>query len=391
MQGGQVSVCGMYAVSSGGVMNRLEQIIRAEIERNGAITFQRFMEMALYHPGLGYYASARTDIGRGGDFYTSPHLHPVFGMVMARQVEECWEAMQRPPEFTVVEQGGGRGFLAHDILDYLRGREIYGALRYRLIEMNPDMMERQRMLLSGFSDRVEWFSSLKEAGPFSGCFISNELPDSFPVHLVQMEREWKEVWVIMDGDRFSERLDSLSDPAIREYLDMFAPSMPEGYRTEVNLEMREWIRDVAGQLVEGFVVTVDYGHDAGSYCSEERSRGTLMCYFRHQAHEDPFSHVGQQDITAHVNFSALKKWGEEAGLETIGYAGQGIYMVSMGMDEIISEKYLGRDDYQFEVARMKGLILPGGMGESHKVMVQYRGDREFALRGFQIRNRVRVL
>jgi SAM-dependent MidA family methyltransferase len=371
--------------------NSLDNIIKEEIKTKGPITFERFMEMALYYPELGYYSSSATEIGIKGDFYTSPHLHPVFGKVLARQVEECWTVMGKPRDFIVVEQGAGKGYLSHDILDYLSGREVYRSLRYVIIEVNPHIEEFQSDLLRRHKDKIEWQRDISELDSFTGCFLSNELLDAFPVHLVYMGDSLKEVYVGLEDDGFIEVLNEPGSSNIEEYLNEFSISLEKGYRTEFNLRIRQWLKDVSGKMREGFIITVDYGYGARDYYSADRIRGTLMCYFRHQVNENPYRNVGMQDLTAHVNFSSVKKWGDETGLKTLGFAGQGIYMVSMGLDEIISEEYLGKDDYEVEVAKIKGLIMPSAMGESHKVMIQHKGPKEVKLRGFNIRNRALTL
>jgi SAM-dependent MidA family methyltransferase len=373
------------------VQNRLEHIIREEIKKRGSLTFARFMEMALYYPDLGYYNSPETEIGVRGDFYTSPHLHPVFGKVLARQIEECWTVMGRPREFIIVEQGAGKGYLAHDILESLAGRDMFGPLRYVIIEINAHIAAFQSELLKSYNDKIEWKKDIDELGGFTGCFLSNELLDAFPVHLVQVEDSLKEVCVTVEDDGFREVLEEPRSSHLRDYLDEFSVSLHKGYRTEINLGIRQWLQDIAGNMREGFIITVDYGYGAKDYYSEDRSRGTLICYYRHRAHENPYMNVGMQDLTAHVNFSSVKKWGGESGLKTLGFAGQGIYMVSMGLDEILSEEYLGKSTYEAEVAKIKGLIMPSAMGVSHKVMVQYKGPQEMKLRGFAIRNRVLTL
>ncbi len=366
----------------------LATIIGKRIREEGPIPFESFMEMALYYPGLGYYNAPSTEIGKKGDFYTSPHLHPIFGMVLARQLEECWAHLGKIDAFTVVEQGAGRGYLAHDILDYLRGREIYASLNYTIIEMNPAGRERQMRLLERHGKVVQWEESVEGIAPFSGCLLSNELPDAFPVHIVEMDDELKEMYVDRGPDGFIEVPGQLSTPDLTAYCDDFSLHFPKGYRTEINLRIRKWLKTLSDKLKRGFVITIDYGYGARDYYSEDRSRGTLMCYYRHRAHEDPYTYVGLQDMTAHVNFSSVKKWGEEYGLKTLGYTGQGIYMVSMGLDEIITERYLGKEGYSMEAAKIKGLIMPGGMGESHKIMIQYKGVGSPVMRGFTIRNRL---
>jgi SAM-dependent MidA family methyltransferase len=372
-------------------VNQLEAIIKEEIRVNGPITFERFMEMALYYPELGYYSSSTTDIGVKGDFYTAPHLHPVFGKVLARQLEECWLTLGRPDHFAVVEQGAGKGHLACDTLDYLVGREVYEALKYVIIETNSAIAEFQQDLLMKHKDKVRWRRDISDIDGFTGCFLSNELLDAFPVHLVHMEDRLKEVYVSLENDSFIEVLDEPSSSGIEGYLHEFSLSLKRGYRTEFNLRIRQWLQDVSGKMLDGFIITIDYGYGAGDYYSEDRNNGTFMCYFRHQVNEDPYMNIGMQDLTAHVNFSSVKKWGDDLGFKALGFAGQGIYMVSMGLDEILSEEYIGRGDYEVEVMKIKGLIMPSAMGESHKVMIQHKGSNEIKLRGFTIRNRVLTL
>lgn len=365
-------------------MDLLGLKIRDKIMREGPITFETFMEMALYYPGLGYYSSEDTEIGKAGDYYTSPHLHPVFGAMLGRQVEEMWQFMGRG-DFTVVEMGAGRGYLCKDMLDYLKGREIFPRLTYAIVEVNPRMAQRQGELLLEHRDRIRWTSSLNELDRIRGCVLSNELLDAFPVHVIEMDDELREVYVSIEGDRFVERPGRVSTGDIPACLREFSIDLPGGYRTEVNLRMKGWLAEVSGALAEGFLLTIDYGYPAWEYYSEERSRGTLLCYHRHRLSENPYDNIGRQDITAHVNFSALRKWGEEAGLRGIGFCRQGPYLVSLGIDEMMA----GAD--VLEIAKIKGLIMPGTMGETHKVMLQYKGKGELEPRGFRLKNQLKSL
>lgn len=372
-------------------MDELEGIIRERIRREGPITFEAFMNEALYHPGLGYYASPDTEIGRAGDFYTSPHLHAAFGAMLGKQVEEMWRVMGKPGDFTVVEAGAGRGWLARDMLDALRDKEIFASLSYVLVEPSPHMARRQGDLLSEYGEKLRWAGAFRELGPVRGCVVTNELVDALPVHLVEMTEEGlREVYVTADEKGFGETLGPPSDEAVGRYIEEFSEGLPTGYRTEANLAARDWLGEVAGALEAGFVLTVDYGYPAWEYYSPERPRGTLLCYRGHQAGENPYENVGGQDITAHVNFTALRKWGEELGLRPVGFARQGVFLVSLGIDEYI--RGLGPRDFEFEVARIKGLIMPGTMGESHKVLVQYKGGGEPpGLRGFAMKNQLKSL
>ncbi len=372
-------------------VNALEQKIIRIISDEGPITFERFMDMALYDPQWGYYSSDKARIGREGDFYTSSHLHPAFGRMLGRQVEEFWEYMGRPEKFDIVEMAPGVGHLCRDMLDYLKDREIHKSLRYSLIDRNPFMRPEQEVLLGDHREIVTWHSSLEEIGEVRGCLMSNELLDAFPVHMVLMDDELKEIYVTAEGGSLKEVPGPLSDPAIEEYFRDISVVLEKGCKTEVNLRTRDWLRSAGRAVKEGFLLTIDYGYTNREYYSEDRNMGTLMCYRQHQLVEDPLSNVGRQDITAHVNFSSLKRWGDEMGLRVIGFCGQGAYLTSLGIDEEIQRLSRESDDYLFELARIKKLILPQGLGESHMVMVQYKGEGTPALRGFALRNRARYL
>lgn len=373
-------------------MNRLEQLIRERIQTQGPISFRDFMAMALYEPGLGYYVRTGTEIGKEGDFYTSPHAHAVFGAMIARQAQECWNLMGRPPRFEIVEFGGGRGWLAKDILDYLRDKDFYSAVRYTLIELNPEMVKRQQSLLIEHEGIMKWATSASQAGSIRGLVLSNELVDAMPVHLIEFDGQWREVFVTIDASgRLCEVLENLSSGEIGKYVDQYLSGCSVGYRTEVNLDVRRWLGEVASMLAEGFVLTVDYGYPAPSYYDEERRQGTLLCYSSHTTNEDFLSNVGTQDITSHVNFTDLKTQGEYLGLTSIGFARQGIYLVSMGIDEVVTELYgntpqLGRQSHMIQQ-----LIMPGTMGDTHKVLIQHKGMGSHQLRGFMIKNELHKL
>jgi SAM-dependent MidA family methyltransferase len=367
-------------------VNRLEQKIAEKIKKEGRITFEAFMDMALYEPGLGYYASEDIEIGKAGDFYTSQNVHHIFGVMIGKQLEEMWEAMGRPPAFDAIEPGAGAALMAMDILTYLRDREISGAFRYVIIEPRPFMQKRQKELLGDLSGKVEWVGSLEDLESSKGCILSNELLDAFPVHVVKMEDELREVYVTLEDHNFTEKEGTPSTAALSDYLRDFSVDLPGGYRTEINLRIKDWLRTAGEVLSEGFLLTVDYGYPAQDYYSEERDKGTLLCYHKHNVSEELYRNIGEQDITAHVNFSSVKKWGEEIGLKTLGFCQQGIYLISLGIDEVIKQLYADSQDYLFEVAKIKRLIFPGTLGETHKVMIQYRGQGEPKLRGFAMKN-----
>ncbi len=383
-------------------MNPLEQKIIDKIRKEGPVTFEEFMLLALYDPEFGYYTSQKSVIGREGDFYTSSHLHPLFGVMIGKQIEEMWEVMGRPSDFSIVEMGAGSGYVCRDMLDYFKGtgdkgqtakeeRDIFRHLKYSIVERNPSVKERQQVLLKDHSEKVNWRSDIKEIETVIGCFFSNELLDAFPVHLVQMEEGLKEIYVASDKGNLKEETGELSAVSIKEYFSQLPAEFEKGYRTEVNLRIGNWLDDLNGKLTEGFILTIDYGYPALDYYSEERNRGTLMCYHRHQFNENPYQNIGEQDITSHVNFSSVKKWGEELGLKTIGYCNQGTFLLSLRIDEEIKRLSESSKDYLFELSRIKKLFMPQGMGESHKVMIQYKGEGLPGLKGFSIRNQLKFL
>jgi len=381
-------------------MNPLEQKIAEHSNKEGPITFETFMDMALYDPEFGYYVARGQRIGRAGDFYTSSHLHAVFGAMIGKQIREMWELMGSPDVFTIIEMGAGEGYVCKDMLDYLSRMEskeqavkgsFYQALRYVIVERNELQRQRQQEQLDEYKEKILWIADIREAGLVRGCIFSNELLDAFPVHLVRMEDRLKEVFVTFDGTGFVEQTGDLSTDAIARYFKDTGIALESGYTTEVNLRIRDWLRDVGSVLETGFLFTIDYGHPAEEYYSEDRNRGTLLCYHNHEFNEDPYKFIGDQDLTCHVNFSSVRRWGEEIGLKALGYCSQGSFLLSMGIDQEIARLAETSDDYLFELGRIKKLFLPQGMGESHKVLIQYKGSEQPRLQGFSMRNQLRFL
>ncbi len=369
----------------------LRQLIIDRIKREGPISFKDFMEMALYYPHYGYYTSAETDIGSRGDFYTSPHVHPVFGALIGRQVEEMWRALEEPEEFHIIEAGAGRGYLAADMLAYLSDTPFFSAIRYTIVEMSPFMRQKQEQLLAPFADRVRWTKSLAETEEARGCIVSNELFDAFPVHSILRDGDRvKEIYVAADGDGLVEEQRACG-PLVSAYLEEFGIELPPEYRTEINLELKNWLKDAGQTLSEGFILSIDYGYPAWDYYGPARSRGTLVCYYKHQDSENPYAYVGMQDMSAHVNFSAVKKWGEEAGFRTIGYCPQGTFLVALGIDDVLEKRFSSKEDSFSGPGTVSSLISPDGFGETHKVLIQYKGSRNPQLSGFSLRNRLNVL
>ncbi|KWT84949.1 class I SAM-dependent methyltransferase [Candidatus Magnetominusculus xianensis] len=392
----------------------LREIITGRIRDSGPMPFKEFMAEALYHPEYGYYMSKETmPFGREGDFFTASHLHAAFGAAIGRQIEQMWTLMGKPAPFHIIEFGPGRALMASDMLKYLAGTEFFNTISYVIIERNQWQRQRQRAMLMPFSEnKITWAASVNELPPactqVSGCILSNELLDAFPVHLVQMENgKLREVWVSAEGDNLKEILVEPSKE-ILEYVEEFKidvlrdtatpfnsvipakAGIQSSYRTEINLAVRDWLKDCSAILREGFILTIDYGFPAWQYYQPGRCRGTLLCYHRHKTSENTYENIGQQDITAHVNFSALANWG--LGFTPVGYTAQGTFLCSLGIDELLSKIPMDAD-YQFEAAKIKRLLVPEGMGQSHKVMIQYKGAAANIpnLKGFTIRNQLREL
>lgn len=355
--------------------------IASEIAASGAIPFVRFMELALYHPQFGYYMRAPEQpserIGWRGDFYTSSDVHPILGRALAKQAEQMYRLLGQPHSFTIVEMGPGKGLLAKHILTTCghRYRSFFQHLRYVLVDRSPAMRELQRKNLAPWLDRaglLTWVDDLATVAPHSltGLFFSNELVDSFPVHRVQVTANGiEELWVDRRDGRFVECLMPLSSDTLAHRLRPVSADWPEGYRTEINLRASEWMKQVAQHLNRGFVLTIDYGHTAQDLYRSDRKHGTFLCYFRQSMNEEPFLRVGEQDMTAHVDFSSLAVTGEGHKLQTTGFTNQMSFLMGLGIEQMIAE--LEQDSPQFKAAIH--LLRPSGMGTTFKVLVQHKG------------------
>jgi SAM-dependent MidA family methyltransferase len=344
------------------------------IHKRGKITFADYMDFALYHPEHGYYTSGKEKIGKRGDYYTSSDVHPVFGELIARQLEQMWRLLGSN-RFTVVEIGAGKGWLCHDILNFVRNEypEFFEKIDYKIVEISQDLIERQSNTLKGLEEKVSW-ESFSEDGfsfnPIEGCFLSNEFFDSLPVHQVIVENNnLKEVYVTIKNDVFCEERDELSSPELRDYFKALKINLKEGQRAEVNLKIREWVKNLSYYLNRGFVITIDYGHLAEELYSEERHSGTLMCYYEHTTNENPYEKVGNQDITSHVNFSSIMQEGTRSGLNTTGFVRQSNFLIALG---ILNKMNDAQGDIS-KLLTMKNLFLPGGMGDVFKVLIQHKG------------------
>lgn len=359
----------------------LIRVIGDEIQRLGPIPFARFMELALYHPEFGYYMRTGEQgserIGWHGDYYTSSDVHSVLARALARQVRQVDGLLGQPDSFTVVEMGAGKGLLARDFLaeSAKHHGSFFERLRYVLIERSPAMRASQHANLAPWLEargRVSWLNGLKELGDGSlvGVVLSNELVDALPVHRIKVEQgEPREIFVDYQGGRFCERLQALSTPELSAYLRRLDLSLPEGYTTEINLAALGWMKEVARALGRGVVITIDYGHTAQDLYSPDRRRGTLLCYYAQMASEDPYTRVGLQDMTAHVDFTSLATIGAEAGLQVSGFTNQLSFLMGLGAEQLLD----GLEPGSAELQSVVQLLRPEGMGRTFKILIQHKG------------------
>ncbi|MBN8850367.1 MAG: hypothetical protein BGO55_32350 [Sphingobacteriales bacterium 50-39] len=358
----------------------LSEIIINRIQKEGPISFHDFMEMSLYHPEYGYYSTSGTRIGKGGDFYTTPCISSLFGEMIARQLEEMWYWLGRQP-FSIVEYGAGTGLLCRDILHSLKkNAALYIDVQYHIIEKNRAMSSHERASLP---EKVSWHQDISDVPSIAGCVLSNELIDNFSVHQVVMQDQLMEVFVDHDNG-FTECLRPASQ-ALKDYFHELGVELPWGFRTEINLQAIDWIGRIAGILKKGFVLTIDYGFPSRMLYDRHRSRGTLVCYHRHAISYSPYGHIGEQDMTTHVNFSALCHWGATYGLEFGGYTKQAYFLQGLGLAAHLKEMEEKGEMQQWTIREKLSLIwtLLMDMGSKFNVLIQYKGLQKPLLSGMR--------
>lgn len=369
----------------------LADLVREAAFQGGVIPFRHYMELALYHPRWGYYTTSRGPLGREGDFITAPELTSLFGELLTLQCIEVWELLGRPDPFVVVEGGPGNGRLAADL--WRTGRRFpafLGALRLVLVEVSPPLRERQQGVLQEAgvdAGRVRWCDAPSRLDPFVGVLLANELLDALPVHWVEQTADGLRELGVRPTARGLERV--VMDPRPPLPVDYFVAqgiALEPGYRTEVGLAAREWWREAAGALERGVLLTIDYGYPASELYAPVRYQGTLTGFHRHTQVTDPLAFPGAMDLTAHVDFSAIARAGEESGLATLGFTTQGWFLMGLGILERLERLLptLGAREAEALRQTVMRLILPQGMGERFKVLAQGRGMAGVALSGFRL-------
>jgi SAM-dependent MidA family methyltransferase len=382
MRGAEVPVPGEAAAE---LSAALTAKIRDEIERAGGwLDFAHYMQLALYEPGLGYYSAGSTKLGAAGDFVTAPEISRSFGRALALTLDAELAALGASD---VVELGAGSGALAAQVLDTFAklGREC----RYEIIEVSADLRQRQQRALEAFAGRVHWLDRLPET-PFPAVVVANEVLDAMPVTRFTMDGgEPKALGVVAAGDGFgwgAGRVNPELTDAVRKIERALQRALPNGFSSEVCLTLPAWFRALGATLARGSLLFVDYGLTRSDYYHEQRAEGTLVCHYRHRAHDDPFRYPGLQDITAWVDFSACADAASAAGFDVAGFTTQGHYLLSVLA--ALPPDLAGDLQSPREQSALKTLILPGEMGERFKVLLLRKNVSGSELPGKDFRHRL---
>ena len=377
-----------------------------KIRERGPITVAAFMDLALYDPDCGYYSRAPQRSGRAGDFFTSVDVGPLFGELLEVQIAEMLTIVGQSPgtnhhqsqipnpesPLDLVEAGAGNGRLSADILRAMRAQHpaIHDATRLHLVEASPEARGAQRDILGDAGDRLA-SSDAALPSSFEGVLVANELLDAMPVHQVVMREDGLREVYVAASDSSQDRLITAEGPAstprLAEYLRAAGVALQPGWRSEINLHAVDWIRGAARRLRRGFIILIDYGHEAHELYSASHSTGTLTTFSGHvsveAASETPgwLQDPGERDITAHVDFTSVRAAAEAAGLRTLGFLDQTYFL--MGLLPSLTLELADRRNRQ-----LKTLLLPGGLGSTHKVLILAKGVGEPALLGCSYRVRV---
>jgi SAM-dependent MidA family methyltransferase len=345
--------------------------IVSQIEASGPLTFARFMELALYDPEAGYYASGRARIGKQGDFFTNVSVGPVFGQILAGQFKEMWSRLGRPGRFALVEQGANDGQLA---LDLLRGMasEILETVEYWIIEPFPALRQRQEEKLHNVKSKVKWVADLDALPVYDGIHFSNELIDSFPFHLIRSNGPgWEEVYISTDNDELRCEVAAPSTVVADELKAL--PLRPAGTLAELRPTAGDWIRALSQRLNQGFVLIVDYGFARFELLAPHRTNGTFCCYRAHRRDSRPLEDPGEKDISAHVDFTALAGAALAAGFRLEGFADQHHYLVGASRDLLAKVSHPPDDLSQRSLRALQTLLHPESMGTQFHYLALSKG------------------
>ena len=361
--------------------------IKREIrDRNGMISFKRFMEIAMYEPGLGYYSSGTTKFGVHGDFITAPELSTVYSKCIARQ---CQQILNELDKGTILELGPGTGRLACDILQTLEHSDCLPD-KYFLFETSADLRNKQqeyiRQQIPHLEKIISWLDEIPES-TFNGIILANEVLDAMPVHrFVFSDNQVMELNVGYVENRFVWRVnhfDNETFQVVYRELNPFLDTWPQGYTGEINTDLQPFISSFSDTIRQGVILIVDYGYPRQDYYHPQRIDGTLLCHYRHRVHNDPFFYPGLQDITSSVNFTCLAEAAVNAGLDVCGYTTQAHFLMSCGLEEVIKQMEEGNSlDNASLSSQIRQLTMPGEMGERFKFIALTK-NLNIPLLGFQ--------
>jgi SAM-dependent MidA family methyltransferase len=367
---------------------RLVELIVDEIKQSGPITFERYMALALTAPGLGYYVAGNYKLGAAGDFVTAPEISPVFSRCLARQCESVLGELQAQGPVDILEFGAGSGVMAADVLLELEQRECLPA-HYFILEVSGELKQRQRQTLQTKAphllSRVRWLDTLPETA-INGVILANEVLDALPVHrFYKEETSAGEYYVDWNGERFVWRQGLFSSPLVEQRVGVLLDELPPLYASELNLAAEAWIGSLSDILQQGVALVIDYGFPRKEYYHPQRRQGTLMCHYKHRAHDDPFVYPGLQDITAHVDFTAIAHAAHDAGLRLAGYTTQAFFLMANGLEEFAHSIDVEDPAYVKLAQQIKTLTMPGEMGELFKVMALAK-KFDLPLQGFALQD-----
>jgi SAM-dependent MidA family methyltransferase len=370
----------------------LEEQVRSEIASSGPLTFARFVEIAQYDPERGYYRAGEARPGRAGDFLTAPEAHPIFGRALSRQVHEIWQRLGEPSPFVVREHGAGTGALANALLDGLAADDsgLARAVRYRVVEVDPRRLDElaARLATGGWTGALE----ADDGGPISGVVVANEVLDALPFHrVVGRGGRLREVFVGLDSSgRLADVEGDPTTPALAARLDDEGIRLVDGQAAEVCLAVDAWMAEAAAGLARGLLVLIDYGYPAAElYDPRRRPHGTLAAYVRHTVHDDPYGHVGRQDLTAHVDVTAVERAALRAGLAVLGVTTQGEFLASLDAGGLLVA--LGANpattvaDYLEARSALARMIDPAAMGRFRVILLGRGLPALPPLRGLTVR------
>jgi SAM-dependent MidA family methyltransferase len=371
---------------------RLVNAIAQKItDKGGAIPFADFMNDALYWPGLGYYSAGTHKLGIGGDFTTAPELSPLFSHCLAKQ---CQQILVSLTNGVILELGAGSGIMAAEILKELNRLSCLPE-QYLILELSAELRQRQQATLQAqvpaLLARVHWLEQLPQQ-PLSGVIIANEVVDAMPVHRFCLQaHEVMEFFVGYRNEQFIWQIQPSRHAALRNAITKLPAGLPEGYVSETNLILSQWIQALSGVLATGLILLIDYGFPRAEYYHPQRNSGTLMCHYRHYYHDDPLTLVGLQDITAHVDFTTIAEAAVASGLHVAGYTTQANFLLACGLSELLVEYYDEQDQVRYlkHAQEVKTLILPSEMGELFKAIALTRHLHE-SLLGFMQDDRGRL-